>query len=175
MANKHDYNGPVPSNMQPQRGGTPRNVGSPPPDVPLESFSRPPQTQSAPTAAEPQRPAGSWAPQPSTRPHEAVKQGMGPDARPGGGGRTPTTQETRNMAKDRMNGPEKPSGTVVPERRSAGNAGNGDCDDAMKGGGSPMGGVPGSVGFSPDVPADAFSLRPSPTPGYRQPGHPERK
>ncbi len=67
---------------------------------------------------------------------------------------------------------DKPSGTVVPERRSAG---DGDCGPMDKGGASPMGGVPGTVGASPDIPADAFSLRPSPTPGYRAPGHPERK
>jgi hypothetical protein len=76
-----------------------------------------------------------------------AKQGPGPDVKPGMHGG--------------MSGPQRPSGTVVPERRS------------MKGG--DMGGVPGQVGFSPDVPEDAFNIAgPSPTPGYRPPGKPER-
>ncbi len=71
----------------------------------------------------------------------AGKQGPAPDMKPG------------------MNGPMKPTGTAMPERR------------AMKG---DMGGVPGSVGFSPDVPMDAFNVQnPSPTEGYRVPGKPE--
>ncbi len=70
------------------------------------------------------------------------------------------------MAKQGMNGPARPSGTVVPERRAAA-----DCDDQMKGTGSPMGGTVGNVGFPISVPEDAFNIQsPSVTPGYRRPG-----
>jgi hypothetical protein len=131
MASKHHYSQPAPSNMQPQRGGTPRNTGSPPPDLPPESYRRPAQTQAAKEH--------QWTPQPNARPGEGsnmAKQGSAP-----------------------MNGPAKPTGTAVPERRAA------------KSGA--MGGVPGSVGQEISVPGDAFSVAsPSPTPGYKPPGRP---
>ena len=134
MANKHHYDKPVPSNMTPQREGTPRNVGSPPPDAPIGSYSSPPRTQGA---------KGSYQPQPNARPGErgnAMKQGPGPD----------------------MNGPTRPTGTAMPERRGM-KDGRGD------------GGVPGRVGQPVTTGGDAMSInRPSPTPGYRPPGKPER-
>ncbi len=53
--------------------------------------------------------------------------------------------------------------------------GNSDCDNGNKGKASPMGGTPGAVGQPIEVPADVFSLRPTPMPEYRTPGKPERR
>lgn len=222
MANKHDYGTKPPNNIQPQREGTPRNSGSPPPDAPIEPFSHPPITQSA-SAVVPQRPAGQWSPQTNVRPHERFtatpagpgvgghgggsapmkqgpgpdypsgsqahggKQGMGPDPKPGGGGRTPRATDGNGSRRPLTMG-DRPSGTVVPERRSAmakgkndmpnGN-GDSDCDTGMK---DPqaMGGVPGQVGMPIQIP-DFSIANPTPTPGagrgevgYRPPGRQSR-
>ena len=84
--------GKPPSNMTPQRGGTPRNTASPPPDLPPQTFSHPPRTQSYRYGATSNSP-----PMPEEK---MKKQGPGPDPKP------------RTMG-------DKPTGTVVPERRDA--------------------------------------------------------
>jgi len=87
--------GKPPSNMTPQRGGTPRNTASPPPDLPPQPYSRPPRTQSY-------RYGGTANSPPAVEDKTMKKQGMGPDPKP----------KTGTMA-------QKPTGTVVPERRDA--------------------------------------------------------
>lgn len=82
-----------PSNMQPQREGTPRTTGSPPPDAPTEPYSRPPRTQSA---------KGSFVPQPGARP-----------------GERPNTAMKGKQGPAPPMGPQQPTGTAVPERRGA--------------------------------------------------------
>jgi hypothetical protein len=146
MPSKHDYSQPVPRQMNPQRGGTPRNTGSPPPDAPLDPFSHPPRTQSA----KPQNAGrgehvspGAYAPQPGERPGERVKRpnlGMKGD----------------DMGDKPKNMGDKPTGTVEPERRAAKDA-RGD------------GGVPGRVGTSDVMPGN-WSLAPDPQEGYKPPG-----
>lgn len=146
MPSKHDYSGRAPNNMQPERRGTPRNAASPPPDAPVQPFSQPPRTQAyadgrtanSPPAAAAAKQGGSSSPQsqgaqggrnygtqyqaqPSRAGRHdnsmASKQGMGPDMRPGGGGgRKPPL------------GPEKPTGTAVPERRGMKEAGRAETD-----------------------------------------------
>src|SRR5712671_3723787 len=148
MAKGNSYSGKPPPAMLPQQRGTPRNTGSPPPDLPPGGYSEPPRTQAVRPGNGEQGGDHTWTPQPNQRPGErgntmAGKQGPGPDPKP-------------------MNGPAKPTGTMVPERRGM-KDGRGD------------GGVPGQVGASPDVPMDAFNIaHPSPTEGYKPPGKPER-
>jgi len=92
--------GKAPSNMTPQRGGTPRNTASPPPDLPPQPFSHPPQTQGCRYGATSNSPPGTRS---AGGPEEKMKkQGMGPDPKP----------KTGTMA-------QKPTGTAVPERRDA--------------------------------------------------------
>lgn len=80
-------------------------------------------------------PAGGYTPQPGQRPHEDDKDKMG------------------TMG-------DRPSGTVVPDRRGA--------KDARG-----SGGTPGAVGQSLSDPA--WSINPAPMEGYAKPGHPERR
>lgn len=146
MADKHHYETRPPSNMTREREGTPRNAGSPPPDAPLESYSRPPRTQSAKpqNASRGEHTApGTYAPQPGVRPGERVK-------RPNLGMKESDAMGTGQISRD------KPTGTVEPERRA---------EKAERG----FGGVPGQTGAPVGMPGN-WRIAPDPQEGFKPPG-----